>query len=120
MRSNKKNKAVGDQWVLVGRLDLRKAFARNPLDSIHQEIRRLAPAVTHVSDVGVSAKTNKYLETRLRKFVKKTSSYLSRQKVDTTVAINMLNYSPCDVPADAVENLQDFHVYVRSNLCSIP
>ena len=103
------------EWKLVGKLDKRSAFAGYPLESLHKQIQKLVPDITSVTEVGVSKKTNEFLRTKVSNYAKKKYPYLTKKYLELSVAMEMLNYSPCDVSKENTENgkVEDFCIYVR-------
>ena len=102
-------KITKPKWKPVGKLDKKTAFSKYPMESLHAEIKRLFPKITEVMQVGVSEKTNAYLRTKMEAYARKKYKHWAQKYIDTTVAMEMLQYSPCDV-ADA----EDFQLYVRN------
>lgn len=96
------------EWKKVGKLDRRSAFSKNPLESLHKAIRKLAPKATEVSEVAVSPKTNEYLRKAVVRYLKKQCPYLSKRHLDLQTGMAMLELSPCDLVG-----AEDFFVYTR-------
>lgn len=100
------------EWKLVGRLHKRNDFAigrGSPFEALHRAIRKLTEADS-ISDVGITRKTNKYLEKQVQKAVKRDYPYLRSRKLRIAIAMEMLQYSPAEVSG---KDMEDFHLYVR-------
>lgn len=101
-------------WREVGKLNKQKAFSgKNPIESLHREIVRLAPESQSVSDVAVTRTTNMYLQLVLEKQFRKRYPGLSEARMLAAVGMEMLMYSPADLPEGG--EYKDFHVYIRSD-----
>ena len=111
-KAKAKKKVKKETWIPVGELPKVAAFrsttTRTPIDSLHGYIMELAPKVTSIQDVGVSAATLKHLENKLATHAIKDTG-MSSEKIKLAVAYTMLQYSPCEL-SDA----EDFILYVRS------
>lgn len=104
------------EWKLVAKLDKRTAFSGYPLEALHKVVRKLLPDAIEVQEIGVSKKTNEYLKGKLEKYVSKKYNYMSKHRQKVAVAMEMLQYSPCDVTYDEDTEegeIKDFYIYVR-------
>lgn len=114
-KTNNKEYTTGP-WVRIGKLHKTRDFSTRrgkqvPTESLQQQVRKLAPHVTEISQVGVSPRTNRYLEKCLEKFVRKHRSYYTKKHRELLVSMEMLQASPCDI-----EGAEDFVIYIRSEV----
>jgi hypothetical protein len=112
MKKSKHKTESADTWIPVGKLSKRSDFRCNktegPIDSLHATIKRLVPDVESIMEVGVSETTNAFFREKLKTFAKKRYPWLSEKKLESSVAMALLNAEPCDVPGG-----EDFVLYRR-------
>lgn len=100
---------MADTWKLVGKLHRRNSFGGYPIESLHRDIRKLAPkSIDNVSNVAVTPATNMYLRKRIAEYLRRERPELGLRIRNLVLEMEMLQYSPTDYPEG-----EDFHVYVR-------
>lgn len=110
-RRKSKKEVDSTRWQRAGTLPKVSSFRYNskvsPADSLHKRIRKLLPEVQSITEVGCSRRTNEYFRKELIKYARKHTFYTGK-RLESAVAFNMLQCSPCDV-----DNAEDFVLYVR-------
>lgn len=78
------------------RIDWRKVGTKDPLGAFYKQVLEQYNRVTSVSEVVVSEDVSKLLQGKIRKAFEKEYEYLSKRKLDSSIAMYWLDRGPSE------------------------